>query len=29
VQNLSLTRLERHDEAWRVISVNEVCAGLP
>lgn len=24
VQNLSLTRLERHPEAWRVVSVNEV-----
>ncbi len=28
VQNLSLTRLERHEEAWRVVSVNEVCGGL-
>jgi alpha-ribazole phosphatase len=25
VQNISLTRLERHPAAWRVISVNEVC----
>ncbi len=25
VQNISLTRLERHPEAWRVISLNEVC----
>ena len=24
VQNLSLTRLERHEEAWRVVSVNEM-----
>jgi broad specificity phosphatase PhoE len=23
VQNLSLTRLERHEQAWRVVSVNE------
>jgi alpha-ribazole phosphatase len=29
VQNLSLTRLERHPAAWRVVSVNEVCGGLP
>jgi alpha-ribazole phosphatase len=29
VQNLSLTRLERHEEAWRVVSVNEVCGSLP
>ena len=25
VQNISLTRLERHPKAWRVISLNEVC----
>ncbi len=27
VQNLSLTRLERQAEGWRVVTVNEVCAG--
>ena len=26
VQNLSLTRLERHDRGWRVVCINEVCA---
>lgn len=25
VQNISLTRLERHPAAWRVVCVNEVC----
>ena len=25
VQNLSLTRLERHGHAWRVVCVNELC----
>jgi len=33
VQNLSLTRLERHDNgagrAWRVVSVNEIAEDLP
>jgi alpha-ribazole phosphatase len=24
VQNISLTRLERHPNGWRVVSVNEV-----
>jgi hypothetical protein len=24
VQNLSLTRLERHDTAWRVVGLNEL-----
>ncbi len=27
VQNLSLTRLERHEAAWRVVCVNEVCGS--
>ena len=27
VQNLSLTRLERESEGWRVVCVNELCAG--
>ena len=27
VQNISLTQLERHPAAWRVVSVNEVCHG--
>ncbi len=26
VQNLSLTRLERHENGWRVVCVNEVCS---
>lgn len=29
IHNLSLTRLERHPHAWRVISVNEVPEGTP
>ena len=28
VQNLSLTRLERHSQAWRVVCVNEVCNAI-
>ena len=27
VQNLSLTRLERHSAGWRVVCVNEVCGA--
>ena len=27
VQNISLTRLERHPTAWRVVCVNEVCGA--
>ncbi len=27
VQNISLTRLERHPAAWRVVCVNEVCGA--
>ena len=27
IQNISLTRLERHEAAWRVVCINEVCGA--